>query len=209
MEAVMTSNEARGVATLLDVCAEALLNEPDECIISDVQAVAAALSDHRFDDISASSELKWRYYERFFVSSGGLFVALRENSIRMGSSAQNATFTYGPTEGRLSDHVVRCYQAVGFDFHALHGFEPAIDTLHADSLAAECAFVAYLKNAQAFEEENGRSGAHLASLANDFTAVHLLPFAEAAAELISQTSDDFYSRLCVFLRDCLRAMYAQ
>jgi hypothetical protein len=206
MEAVMTPNVARGVATLFDVCAEALLNEPDERIVSDVQAVASALSDRRFDDVSASPELKRRYYERFFVSSSSWFVALRENNIRMGSYAQGPTFSYGPSEGRLSDHVARCYRVAGFDFHALRGFDPAVGTLHADSLAVECAFVAYLKNAQAVEEENGRSGAHAARMADDFIAMHLLPFSEAAIGLFRQTPDDFYARLCAFVRDCLRAM---
>lgn len=212
IDSATTATQTRGIATVFDMCAEALLNEPNERIIADVQATATALSDHRFDNIMAGPELRDRYYGRFFVTSSPSFVALRENSLRTGSPTEGV-FSYGPGEGRFSRHVAQCYAAVGFDYRTLHGFMPAVASLKADSLAAECAFYAYLNNAQALEEEQGASGEHLAKLARAFATTHLLPFATVATSVIrqkpdAQTGNDLYARICAFVRDSLLALYS-
>ncbi len=156
---------ARAAATLFEACAEALLYQPTERVLRDIKAVAEALGDARFDAIEQSDELMQRYYDRFFVPSSACYIPLRENNL-VRSYKDGSRIEYGPNEGPLSDHVIRCYNAVGFDYRALRGFAPARDSLRADSLASECAFVAFLKG----KEADVRAGVDVSAGASDAAA---------------------------------------
>ena len=142
----LSPDELRGFAVIAEACAEAFLNEPSAQIVDDVARVAQALGDGRFDGVVADEALRQRYSERFFVPTSPLYVPLSECSVR-GAAEVEGRVRYAPASGAQTDHVLKCYRAVGFDYRALAGFGPAVGSLHPDSLAAELAFMAFLARA--------------------------------------------------------------
>ena len=140
--------EARGFSVVFDACAEAFLDEPDEAIIDDVRKVAAALGQDGFDFI-ADDDLKQRYYDRLFVTSTPYYVPLIESSVARGAEDEDGVMRYASTQSDLTDHVLRCYHTVEFDFQALSGYDLAVKSLHPDSLASELAFLAFCKKREA------------------------------------------------------------
>jgi len=195
---------ARGESALFDVCAEVLLNEPSTRVLGDIQQVAHALGDSRFDRFEESDALVQRYYDRLFVTDRPVFVPLSENCMR-GFCMTDAGPQYGALEGSASDHVIACYHAVGFDWHRLSGFQSALDILRADSLASECAFVAFLKSQEACAETDEQV-AHIADLADEFIARHLGEWARTAAHCAARSDEDLYATLCAFVADALEAL---
>lgn len=228
----LPSQTLRGYALVAEVCAEALLNEPTPAIIEDVRRVAQALGDTRFDDVIPDAELRQRYYDRLFVSSSPYYVPLVESSITKRVSSAGRLI-YGPMSSARGDHVLACYREVGFDYHALRGYDMATRALRPDSLAAELAFLAALARAAATRASgsvgegapardvaeapagtDGTDGTATASpstaaqrLLADFLRRHTAWFPDAAA-CLAAGDDDFYARLASLAAEATRDLAA-
>lgn len=184
----------RGVKVLAEACAEALVNEPSAPVIADLQKIAAAMGSDRFDGIEATDDLKQRYYDRMFVTSSPYYVPLFESSIA-NRIEQDGRVTYGSTSSSKSDHVIRCYKTVGFDYTKMQGYKIAVKSLHPDSMASELAFMAFLAEAAVEELEAGK-GTDCAGerLLRDFVKRHTRWFGDAA-RFLAKTDDDLYARV--------------
>ena len=64
-----TSQASRGMSTVYEAVAEALLNIPSSTVIADLDRIASAMGDDRFASVEASPDMEQRFYNRFFVSS--------------------------------------------------------------------------------------------------------------------------------------------
>ncbi len=189
---------ANGLATAFSACAEAFLNEPSERVVSDVRAVAQAFGDASFDDVAFEDGMVLRYNDRMFVTNSPLFVPLHEGCVALGGVDDQGVMRYASVESNRRSHVARCYRAVGFDERALSGFAPAVESLHEDSLAAELAFLAYLKGreARAWESEETEEARRWSGLAARFSREHAKGWVRKAAACLAAGDDDFYARTC-------------
>lgn len=179
-----------GYAVLAETCAEALLNEPTPAVLDDIRRVAQALGDARFDDAQAGPALTQRYYDRLFVSSSPYYVPLVESSVTKRVTS-NGKLVFGPMTSARGDHALACYREVGFDYRALRGYEPAIKSLHPDSLAAELAFLADLARSAAGELEGAPAARRLLA---DFLRRHTGWFTDAA-DCLAKRDDDVYAHV--------------
>lgn len=188
-----------------EVLAEALLNVPSEQVLSDVRLVAQAMGRTEFDEYEAAPALEQRYYDRFFVPAGGVFVPLSES--RFFNVDETADWiTYGPEANNGTDHVVACYQQAGFEYRALEGYGLAIQRLRPDSLASELAFLAYLHAVSSVADSAG--GLNVWDrFALQFLREHT-GWIATAAQVMART-DDLYARLCVLAADVCAADKAQ
>lgn len=203
--AIESAGIAQGCSVLFDACAAALLNEPSQQIIDDMKRVAQLLGDNRFDRFGQNDDLTQRYYDRFFVSNTPVFVPLSENCMLTCCMTDDGP-QYGSVEGIASDHVLRCYRAVGFDPARLQGFQPALQNARVDSLACECAFVAFLKSKEAAADSEAEAQ-HLAQLADEFVGTHLGCWIRTVSACASRSDDDFYAELCAFAADAVDALF--
>lgn len=187
------AEEARGASVVLDACAGALLNEPSDTVLDDMRSVVAALGLDK-GSLGADKPLEWlvqRYYDRFFVAVSPLFVPCQESCLR-GSWVDDGVRKYGATSSAQADHVVRCYSAAGFDWRALEGSELFLKTLKPDSLAAELAFVAYLKGCEAMADDADQAE-RCAALAGQFIREHVGTWLPLAARILAEGDEDFYA----------------
>ena len=177
---------------VLDACAAALINEPTEQVVRDVRRVAEALGDSRFDGIEPGAPLTQRFYDRFFVSASPFFVPLSESSVR-GAFDEDGRTVYASTHSSKGDHALLCYEAAGFDYRTLGGFEPAVKALKPDSLACELAFLAALgmHAAQTGDEACARTSIRLFE---EFAREHVGAWIFQAARCLEAADDDFYAR---------------
>ncbi len=182
-----TRQIAQTAAVVLEVCAEALLNEPSDKVLSDVRTVADAIG-LSCGDWPEPEELRQRYFDRFLVPGGTYYVPANENCmygyLRDGE--------YGHGQGPRSDQVLRCYHAVGFDYLLLSGSPEAVDALVPDSLAAECAFLAYLKRQQLQAPDQAQRKT-AERLARQFATEHMGLWLEPARILMLRSGADFYT----------------
>ena len=186
----------RGFSLLAGTCAAALVNEPTAGIVKGVQRVAEATGDPRFNGVRANEALLQRYYDRIFVSSSPLFVPLSESCVRA-SWDDGGTIRYGVASSRWSDHVLGCYRAVGFDWTALGGFEPAMRQLRPDSLASELAFLSFLAASAAYLPASDAAASRRSEeLLVQFARQHAGAWFGAAADALRRTDDDFYAGVC-------------
>lgn len=205
-EVGFTNVDAHATSVLFSVLAQALLNEPMPSIVDDVVAVARALSRNDFQALPGESDLTQRYYDRFFVPASSSYIPLVENSIRSCHEAPDG-FAYGPLVGACSDHVLRCYKAVGFDEKKLQGYAAAIASLKPDSLASELAFIAYLKQAEA-AADTAETTEHWAGLAQQFAREHLLGWLPQAVVCMHASGEDFYTEVCAFAAEATDALFS-
>lgn len=199
--------EARGFSVVFDACAEAFLDEPDEAIIDDVRKVAAALGQDGFD-FAADDDLKQRYYDRLFVTSTPYYVPLIESSIARGGKDEDGVMRYASIQSDLTDHVLRCYHTVEFDFQALSGYDLAVKSLHPDSLASELAFLAFCKKreAECWESSDEAQAEHWAQLAAQFSKQHASRWVSKAADCLARTDEDFYAHACALAAAAAEAL---
>lgn len=199
--------EARGFSVVFDACAEAFLDEPDETIIDDVMKVVVMLGQKKFD-IAADEALKQRYYDRLFVTSTPYYVPLIESSIARGGEDEDGVMRYGSTQSELTDHVLRCYHTVGFDYQALSGYDLAVKSLHPDSLASELAFLAFCKKreAECWDDSDEEQAEHWARLAVQFANQHPIRWIPKAAECLARTDNDFYALACALAAAMTRVL---
>lgn len=196
-----------GCSVLLSACAAALLNEPTEQVVQDVRRVAEALGDTRFDGVEPGAPLTQRYYDRFFVSASPFFVPLSESSVR-GAFDEDGRTVYASTHSPKGDHAFLCYEAAGFDYRTLGGFEPAVKALKPDSLACELAFLAALGFHAAQADDEACACASI-RLFEEFAREHVGAWISQAARCLAAADDDFYARVVAFAAETLQALAAR
>lgn len=201
----MDARYALDARVAYEVLAEALLNVPSERVLSDVRLVAQAMGRAEFDQYQAAPELEQRYYDRFFVPTGGVFVPLSES--RFSNVDETADrIAYGPEANNGTDHVTACYRQVGFEYRALAGYDLAVQRLRPDSLASELAFLAYVHTVGCVQDATGELNAW-DRFALQFLREHT-GWMTTAAQVMART-DDLYARLCVLAVDVCAADRAQ
>ncbi|WP_167536690.1 molecular chaperone TorD family protein [Gordonibacter pamelaeae] len=184
-----------------------MLNEPTEQVVQDVRRVAEALGDTRFDGVEPGAPLTQRYYDRFFVSASPFFVPLSESSVR-GAFDEDGRTVYASTHSSKGDHAFLCYEAAGFDYRALGGFEPAVKALKPDSLACELAFLAALGFHAAQADDEACACASI-RLFEEFAREHVGAWISQAARCLAAADDDFYARVVAFAAETLQALAAR
>lgn len=195
--AAESAMEARAAGLVYETLAEALLNVPDERILSDVARVADVLGAEGLGRFEAGADLEQRYFDRFFVPSSPYFVPLSESCLR-GSAVVDGARRYGPTAGPDIDHVEQCYRSWSFELSSLTGYPLAVKTLRADSLASELAFAALLAQAES-EARSEDEAKRCRTWRGRFVNRHLARWADQAAEAVAETDDDFFARLCALV----------
>lgn len=191
------AQEARAASVVYEALAAALLNLPDARIVTDTTRIASLLGSSAFDDPAAIRIDEQRYNDRFFVSSSACFVPLSESCVR-GAAAIDGIVRFGNTADAGTDHVARCFRAVGFDERKLAGHPLAVRSLRVDSLASELAFIAFLARSEAHAgeaEHTQGAGSAQRALQRAFLAEHLGCWIDKAARLVADTGEDFYARV--------------
>lgn len=186
---------AKGASVVYETLAEVLLNEPSLNVLNDVRQVAAALGQEGLEDFEPSDSLTQRYYDRLFNPAHCRYVPLFESSIRNALQQPDGTWVFGALGDAHTDHVEGCYRAVGFDFRTLKGFDLAIRSARADSLACELAFMALLARRES-EVSDAWQARHLCNLQRDFLHRHLGCWTKKASQAMAAAGDDFYARVC-------------
>ena len=194
-----TSQASRGMSTVYEAVAEALLNIPSSTVIADLDRVASAMGDDRFASVEASPDLEQRFYNRFFVSSSAYHIAWSESSV-WNSGVMDGHIEYASPVPSRKAHAIACYEKAGFDYHKLTGYEIAVSTLSPDAFASELAFMSYLHDGAARAAEAGDSSSAQANLhlAKQFLEQHLSRWASRLAEMAAVAGDDFYARIAAF-----------
>lgn len=141
-----------------------------------------------------SGALEQELFDRTVVPSSPTYVPLFEQAVR-GAERRGEVWRFPAVTGSHSLHVERCYRRVGFEYRNLAGQPEIVASLHADSLAVECAFMAFL-----LLSDDGCARVR----ADQFLKQHLGCWVEKAAVICSERSDDRYARI---VRLC--ALYAK
>ena len=189
-------NSALAAAVVYETLVEALLNVPDERVCADVIHVANLLGVSSFESSRATAsnaELEQRYYDRFFTPTSPYYVPLCESCVR-GSGIEDGARRYKPTVSAAADHVAACYRTAGFEFSSLAGYSLAVQTLRADSLASELAFLGFLAHSEALASTAGEA-LHIRRLQVEFLRDHLSRWIAVAAKALAETEDDFYAQI--------------
>ena len=202
--------EARGRAVLFDACAAAFLREPDADVVAGVRAVQRALGVPE-EPAADAATLHERFSERLFVPVSPYYVPLQESCVYGSAREAGGRVRYGSVQSSRSDHVHRCYKAVGFDMGSLAASELVRGTLHADYLGCELAFLAYLSagEAAAWEAADAPAAEHWHGLAERFAREHAGAWFSTAAERLVATEEDFYARTCALAADCVQGLLAE
>ena len=200
----VTSQASRGMSTVYEAVAEALLNIPSSTVIADLDRVASAMGDDRFASVEASSDLEQRFYNRFFVSSSAYHIAWSESSA-WNSGVVDGRIEYASPVPSRKAHAIACYEEAGFDYRKLTGYEIAISTLSPDAFASELAFLSYLHDggARAAEAEDPATAQANLHLAKQFLEQHPSRWASRLAEMAALTGDDFYTRVLSFATEII------
>lgn len=163
------------------------------------------------EQIFSADALDHRRQDRFELIVSPLFVPPVENSIRT-MDAEFGGAAFGPYTGRFSHHVKQCYVQCGFPWKELdwHGYSGT--SQHADSLATECLFLAWIHK-HCVNAEEKREGTDLSlttvspeekddevvssalEYGQNFAKDHLLVWLPMYAELLGARDDDVFSRL--------------
>lgn len=199
-----SDEQLKGFCVIADACVAALMNVPDAGTVASMRQVAEALGAADLFPEEADAALEQRFYDRFFVSSHPAYVPLYEDSVRSGYEDEGL-FRYGTTDGRYFEHTLKCYQAVGFDYRKIGGFELEIQRLKPDSLASELSFLSSLAaSAVAAGDEAVRRRSE--ELFVSFAAEHPNRWFDKAVTCLERYEDDFYARVCAIAADAVAAM---
>ncbi len=198
------SQASRGMSTVYEAVAEALLNIPSSTVIADIERVASAMGDDRFARIEPSPDLEQRFYNRFFVASSAYHIAWSESGV-WNSGVVDGRIEYASPVPSRKAHAIACYEEAGFDYRKLTGYEIAVSTLSPDAFASELAFMAYLHDGAARAAEAGDPPSAQANLhlAKQFLEQHLSRWASSLAEMAAIAGDDFYARIATFAADII------
>lgn len=187
------AEEAQAAAAVYETLAKTLVSLPDDKTVADAVHLAALLGAPKLaDGPIEADQLERRFYDRFFVTTSPFFVLLAESALR-GSALVDGVRRYGPTADQHTDHAAHCYRLAKFNPHGLEGFAPAVETLRADSLAAELAFMAFLARGEAAAETPG-DALRCRTWQAAFLDSHLACWTQKAADVLAETDDDFYAR---------------
>lgn len=133
------------------------------------------------------AELAQAFFDRVAVSCSPAYVPLAEQCVRDARFA-DGRWSFGGMDGRHARHVAQCYEKTGFDYRQLQGCEPLARSLRPDSLATECAFMAFL-----LSECSAHDGRF--AYADAFLLKHLATWVDRAALICAETGDDLVTRL--------------
>ena len=134
-----------------------------------------------------NTELAQVFFDRITVPCSRTYVPLSEQCVRDATRACGR-WSFGAVDGKHARHVASCYEKAGFDHRRLQGYEPLVRSLRADSLAAECAFLAFLFSGEA--PDDGR-----VAYADSFLQAHLATWVDKAALICLEKGDDFIGHL--------------
>ncbi|RNL41937.1 hypothetical protein DMP06_00550 [Slackia equolifaciens] len=187
-----------------------LVTLPTKEMMDDLRRLACAVcGDGCVCDFSDVGDAIQVFHDRTSVTCSARFVPLSEQCVYRAECTKGESWTYGPVTGSRSSHVLACYRKAGFGFKGIQGFEPVVRSLRPDSLAAECAFMAYLLNRAACCSQSAESDEQFADA---FLREHLSSWVGRAADMSEQTGNDYYAfivRLCAsFVRADVSAMSA-
>lgn len=194
----LLATEALDMASLLEACGNVFLNHPDETVLDSLRIVAQTADNHDFDDIAADDPLRQRYEERLVQTDSPLYVPLFESSIAGSTVDEKGAVHYGPTHDDRTAHVLLRYEELEFDPSTLAGAPDTAERLHPDSIAAELAFLAFLKKEEAASWEMGdhASAVRWHEVARAFSREHPNAWLALAAERLAAGDDDLYARAC-------------
>lgn len=199
-----SDEQLKGFCVIADACVAALMNVPTAETVGSMRRVADALGAEGLFPDEADAALEQRFYDRFFVSSHPAYVPLYEDSVRLGYEDEGR-FRYGTTDGRYFEHTLKCYQAVGFDYRKIGGFELEIQRLKPDSLASELSFLSSLA-ASAVAAGDAAVRRRSEELFVSFAAEHPNRWFGKAVTCLERYEDDFYARVCAIAADAVAAM---
>lgn len=184
-------SDAYAESAVLETCVAMLINEPSSNLVEASGQIASALSMPLTSDATDIDSLKQRFYDRFVISSSPWFVPSNEQCIRK-ARFEGGTLVFSSVEGTYSRHVVECYKTVGFDYRKLQGYEPVVNRLLPDSLAAELAFLASMRLREA-EAETDEQAQSCRAYADKFATEHLAKWVDSYAAFAEMKGVDLYS----------------
>lgn len=190
--------EALGARIIYETLAEGLVNIPSENILTDLRNIALILNEaDLFDsesriDPDSKTQLEKAFYDRFFVVTHPWYIPLRESDL-LAMQIKGGVVSYGKPRTGIIAHVSNCYRETGFDFRKITGYEMAIKSLKADSMASELSFMAFLHDGSSSARSQAQAIAH-ERLALSFLEQHLSKWANKAANLAANY-DDMYAWL--------------
>ena len=187
-ESRLSAEELRGFATIAGLCAEALLTLPDEALVERVRRVQQEVGEPPYRGMEGKY-LVQRYYDRFFVPASSCFVPLAESCVRA-AHVEGGVRRFGSFGGMHAAHVLRCYQAAGFDCRAIAGYDLAVKNLKPDSMACELLFMA------ALAEKAGAADGNSCDLLVQFADEHAARWMPDAADALRERGEDLYSQVC-------------
>lgn len=199
---------ARGFSVVLDACAEAFLNVPSSEVLADLSRIAQIMGADKLHEAAEQGNLMQRYYDRVFVTASPLYVPLCESCIARGGIDASGVMQYAAVEGSCLDHLLECYGTVGFDYRSLKGFDLAVASLSADSLATELAFLSFCsgREADAWEAGDEAQARHWSKLSHRFAREHAGTWVAKAADCLGATDNDLYAHTCRLAADTIAAL---
>lgn len=190
--------EALGARVIYETLAEGLVNIPSENILTDLRNIALILDEADLFDFESrigpdsKTQLEKAFYDRFFVVTHPQYIPLRESDL-LAMQIKGGGVSYGKPRTGIIAHASNCYRETGFDFRKITGYEMAIKSLKADSMASELSFMAFLHDGSSSTKSEAQALAH-ERLALSFLEQHLNKWASKAAD-IAANYDDIYARL--------------
>jgi len=188
IRSIEVCDNAQIVMRVYETFCEILINEPNRDIVRLGLNLLSYFDIESKSEVS-SSELAQIYYDRFFITSSPVFVPSTENAIRHGRKSPVGQM-FGAACGKYSYRVEAWYHTIGFDYRALKGFEPIIQTLQPDSLISEIGFLAFLKMQECL---NAEDSAYYQEAYRTFLKNHIAIWVEDYAKLASAKGDDLYA----------------
>ncbi|MEG2517389.1 MAG: molecular chaperone TorD family protein [Raoultibacter sp.] len=194
--------------------AKIFLNEPTDESIGQARAFLRMFqeddplsSERATEDALEGAALQQRYYDRFLVPSSKWYIPLSENSVKR-ACLTDAGWVFGPTTGPDSLHVLECYHAAHFDFRALRGFAPLVESVRADALVVEVTFMAYLRQHEA-QSASGEDASRWNCFAQQFLAAHLGGWLGKVVTIMDSTENDFYFEVVCALARWVQSQTAE
>lgn len=192
MKSQKTEYEMRAYAYSL--FSSLLLNEPHEDTLAAVSELATSFdapagikaSLEMFSDVESAQEA---FYQRTILAATARYFPFCEQSVRT-AHQKEGVWRPGPLHGSYETHVIRCYKHAGFDYEKVEPTTPIAAPLKADSLIAECAFMAYLLDQAAHAEE---ASEQYSQYAQDFLESHLSTWVTRGADILISKGSDYYA----------------
>lgn len=134
------------------------------------------------------------YHDRFFVPSSARYTPLVESRIRRSKCLPSGLWSFDSAGGRYERQVEEKYRNAGFDCRRLSGYGPFLAMLKPDNVAAETAFMAFLRRDEHLSTDEAVVRAR-GCQAKDFLESNLCCWTDRLAEVAKWTGDDYYAGL--------------